>query len=401
MKRALKATLLLVAVLFALPSVVPADIKRNKDHDFIPKVHNLVFVMDISDSMMSGYPQTFDLTRHFVSWRAFKLFNHVMPHVPRWQYDLNTAVITFGDKKCPKIVSPLSPWERVKYDKLFPCLREDGFYPCRTAGFQEALQLAGSILGTACGRGAVLVLSDGGSIGECPQKTATALKDQFGDKIRVYGIYFGNTESGWRNLYEACKLTGGYARHWEDVRTHQLMQDFAYDMTVQEIMFPYPEIFFKHESADLIPPEAIKLESVANFLHAIPQYVLQIDGHSDFLGGERHNFTLAMKRARTVRDALVRMYNIHPDRIRIRSWGEELPRYDNQNLETRARNNQANLYLVLPLRNFPYDEKNLHTFGVKAVGDLFNTQERNNDREWAWPDTPPPGAAVPVKKRIR
>jgi hypothetical protein len=51
---------------------------------------------------------------------------------------------------------------------------------------------------------------------------------------------------------------------------------------------------------------------------------------------------------------------------------------------------------MLPLRNFPYDEKNLHTFGVKAVGNIFNTKERYSDTEWAWPDKPPPGSRVPV-----
>ena len=69
----------------------------------------------------------------------------------------------------------------------------------------------------------------------------------------------------------------------------------------------------------------------------------------------------------------------------VRSWGEELPRYDNDNPDTRPRNREANLYLRLPLRNYPYDEKHLHTFGVEAVGDIYNTQERNKDEEWAWP----------------
>jgi hypothetical protein len=208
-------------------------------------------------------------------------------------------------------------------------------------------------------------------------------------------------EGGWRNLYEVCKLTGGYARTWEEVRTCKQMKDFAWDITVREIMFPYPEIFFKHKSADLIPSEALKLESVANFLHAIPQYVLQVDGHTDFLGDSKPNYELALARAKNVKQALVRTFHVHPERIRIRSFGEELPLYDNQNPEVRQLNRQANLYLLLPLRNYPYNEKNLHTFGVKAVGDIFNTQERNRDTEWAWPDTPPMGWSRPPMGRMR
>jgi hypothetical protein len=211
------------------------------------------------------------------------MFNAVMPHVPHWQYDLNTALITFGDCVTPSLLGPLGPWTRVKYAANYACLRKEGTGPRRTAAFQDALQLAGSLIGTAAGRTAIVVLTDGGSMGECPQKTAIALKDAYGKKVQVYGIFFGgDREVGWRNLYEVCKLTGGYCRQWEEVRSKDQMKEFSWDVLVREIMFPYPEIFFKMKSADLIPSEALKLESVANFLHAIPQYVLQIDGHVIF-----------------------------------------------------------------------------------------------------------------------
>jgi outer membrane protein OmpA-like peptidoglycan-associated protein len=240
-----------------------------------------------------------------------------------------------------------------------------------------------------------VAFTDGGSVGECPQKTAVALKKRFGDKVKLYGIFFGDKEVGWRNLYESCKLTGGYPRAWEEVRTRQQMKDFSWDILGREIMFPYPEIFFKYHSAELLPSEALKLESVANFMHAIPQYILQIDGHTTFLGTARENYTLGLKRARNVKNALVKMYNVDARRILVRSWGEELPAYDNQNPEVRLRNRRANLYLMLPLRNFPYDEKRLHTHGVCAVGDVYITQERDRDTEWAWPARPPQGAGKP------
>jgi len=384
MKARLSA-LILVSLLSALPTLSHGTICEDKNHDFIPRIHNLIFLFDVSDSMYAGHPENFDSTRLFIMTRALMMFNAVMPHVPRWQYDLNTALITFGDCKVPRILSPLAPWSRVKYKPFYDFLRQEKFAPWRTAALQDALQVAGSLICSAAGRTAVVVFTDGGSMGECPQKTAAALKDQFGDKVEVYGIWVGDREVGWRNLYEVCKLTGGYCRKWEEVRHKPLMQQFAWDITVREIMFPYPEIFFQPKSAELIPSEALKLESVANFLHAIPQYVLQIDGHTTFFGKAKDNHQLGLDRARNVKDALVKIYKVHPERIMVRSWGEELPRYDNQDPDSRLRNRQANLYLMLPLRNFPYDEKKLHTFGVEAVGDIYNTQERDGDEEWAWP----------------
>jgi outer membrane protein OmpA-like peptidoglycan-associated protein len=368
-----------------------------KDHDYIPKFHNVIFLFDVSDSMMAGHPINYDLSRFFIATRAFELFNRVMPQVPVWQYDLNTALITFGDCDRPTLLSPLGPWNRKKYWQYFSCLRKEGTYPFRTATFQDALQLAGSMIKTAAGRTAIFVFTDGGSMGECPQKTATALKECYGDKVQVFGIWLGAYEVGWRNLYEVCKLTGGYSRTWEEVRSKPQMKEYAWDILIREIMFPYPEIFFKANRGDLLPSEALKLESVANFLHAIPHYVLQIDGHSSFIGNTQQNHRLGMARADSVKDALVKIYNVHPARILVRSWGEELPRYDNQNPDLRAKNNEANLYLMLPLRDFPYDEKHLHTFGVNAVGDVYNTQERDKDREWAWPNKPAPGARLPVQ----
>jgi outer membrane protein OmpA-like peptidoglycan-associated protein len=389
------AALIVITVLF--PTLGFSEKIPAKNHDFIPQFHNVIFLFDVSDSMTAGYPQNFDHSRLFVARRALAMFNSMMPHIPRWQYDLNTALITFGDCSVPKILSPLGPWSRMKYARFYNWLRKEGYGPYRTAALQDALQLAGQLLGTAVGRTAIVVFTDGGNSGECPQKTVTALKNEYGNKVQVFGVFFGEREVGWRNLYEVCKLSGGYARAWEDVRSKPQMKAFAWDITVREVMFPYPEIFFKADSAELIPSEAIKLESVANFLRAIPQYILQIDGHTTFLGNTRENYKLAKMRARNVKNALVTMYKIHPQRIAIRSFGEELPRYDNFHPDNRYKNNQANLYLKLPLRNYPYDEKRLNTFGVKAVGDIYNTQERNSDTEWAWPDKPVSDATLPLR----
>lgn len=388
MRKSLPA-LVMLTFLALVPTWSFGELVKEKQHDFIPRVHNVIFLFDVSDSMTGGYPETYDITRIFVATRAFMLFDSVMPHVSRWQYDVNTALITFGDCKTPRMPGPLGPWTRGKYKSLVGCLRQPGG-PWKTAAFQDALQLSGSLIGTAAGRTAIVVFTDGGSQGECPQKTAIALKEAYGDKVQVYGVFFGSSEVGWRNLYEVCKLTGGYARHWEEVRSCEQMKEFAWDITGREIMFPYPEIFFQEKNAELIPSEALKLESVANFLHAIPQYTLQIDGHTSFIGNTADNYKLGLARAQSVREALVKMYKVHPARIAIRSFGEELPRYDNQNPDVALKNHEANLYLMLPLRNFPYDEKGLHTFGVSAVGDIYNTQERNADREWGWPARPVP-----------
>jgi outer membrane protein OmpA-like peptidoglycan-associated protein len=394
MRTFMPACLLAAIVLFCVPSF--AVVNLEKQHDYLPRFHNIIFVLDVSDSMIHGYPEAYDVPKIFIADRALQMFDAMMPHVPRWQYDINAALITYGDNPAPRLLKPLGVWARGMFKPYYGRLRLSNG-PFVTAAMPQGLQLAGQLIQASSGRTAVVIISDGGSFGECPQCTASALKKEFGEKVQVFGIFLGSMEVGWRNLYEACKLTGGYARHWEEVRTKDQMRDFAWDVLVREIMFPYPEIFFQEKSADLLPSEALKLEAVANFLKAVPQYTLQIDGHTTFIGNTADNYKLGMARATTVRDSLIKMYCIDASRVQIRSWGEELPRYDNTNPDLAQRNREANMYLMLPLRNFPYDEKRLHTFGVPAIGDLYNTQERDQDIEWAWPAKPvPPVPSPPI-----
>jgi hypothetical protein len=154
---------------------------------------------------------------------------------------------------------------------------------------------------------------------------------------------------------------------------------------VKEIVFPYTEIFFQENSAQLLSSEAIKLEDVAKFLHLIPQYSMVIDGFSIPGSGQLETKQLARQRAAVVKEALVRTYKIRSDRINIRSIGSAYSPYAVENPETRMRNALATLYLRLPLRNSPYNEKQLYTYNQAASGDILNARERLSDMEWAWP----------------
>ena len=52
---------LVIAIMLALVSSTSyADIKKHKEHDFVPKFHNIIFMVDVSDSMMAGHPQNYD-----------------------------------------------------------------------------------------------------------------------------------------------------------------------------------------------------------------------------------------------------------------------------------------------------------------------------------------------------
>ncbi len=54
----------LAALLIFLPVSSFSGVQGEKDHDFIPRFHNLIFLFDVSDSMMAGYPRTYRLFPH-------------------------------------------------------------------------------------------------------------------------------------------------------------------------------------------------------------------------------------------------------------------------------------------------------------------------------------------------
>lgn len=356
-----------------------------KDHDFIPKIANLVFVSDLSSSMMFRYSRDAQVTRLCLSAASLDLFNSVMPPVPLWQYEVRSALLSFGDNRMTSLLSPLDVWNRDRLRPLFQLLSLDRTNPARASSLNDALLVAGRLLGEAQGRSAILVMSDGGTGCANPQQAALGLKNQYGDRLKIYGIFFGDNEAGWRNLYEVCKLTGGYTRTWRELRDRKRMQEFARDICVEDITFPYSEIFFRQDSSLLLPSEALKLEAVAAFLHSQPQYALQVDGYATASGRTQESYGLGIQRAQQVRKYLERIYKVRPGRIFIRSWGEKFPRYDNHRLDTRPRNDQAVLYLRLHLSGSPYDEKRVNTHGEIAIGSLYNTIERGGDTEWAQP----------------
>ncbi len=65
---------------------------------------------------------------------------------------------------------------------------------------------------------------------------------------------------------------------------------------------------------------------------------LTIIGHTDSDGSGNYNLNLSLNRANSVKNFLVKSYNIHPDRIAVFGYGETIPLVDN----TTSDNKQVN-----------------------------------------------------------
>ena len=82
------------------------------------------------------------------------------------------------------------------------------------------------------------------------------------------------------------------------------------------------------------------LDSVAQYLKASPAVVLEIQGHTDNIGGSASNLTLSQKRAEAVKAYLVST-GIDAKRLTAKGFGLAVPVADNATAEGRARNRRV------------------------------------------------------------
>lgn len=104
-------------------------------------------------------------------------------------------------------------------------------------------------------------------------------------------------------------------------------------------------IFFAFDKYDLLPESETELNKVVRFLRKNPEIRIEIGGHTDNKGSESYNQTLSEKRAKAVRDYLVRQ-DIAQNRVEYKGYGESQPLVRNNNEENRALNRRIEFKIL-------------------------------------------------------
>lgn len=102
-------------------------------------------------------------------------------------------------------------------------------------------------------------------------------------------------------------------------------------------------IYFAFSSATLRPESDRVLMEVADLLKKHPDWKLQIDGHTDNIGGDPANLELSRRRAAAVKAALAQRYAIAGDRLATGGFGAGRPKDTNETIEGRALNRRVEL----------------------------------------------------------
>ncbi len=102
---------------------------------------------------------------------------------------------------------------------------------------------------------------------------------------------------------------------------------------------------FDFDSAELRPENREKLARIAGVLLASEGYRLFIDGHTDDIGTEEYNQKLSERRAKAVRDYLVKA-GVPAELIEVRGFGKTQPLVKAKTKEARAKNRRVEIGIV-------------------------------------------------------
>ncbi len=113
---------------------------------------------------------------------------------------------------------------------------------------------------------------------------------------------------------------------------------------VGEMMALY-NVLFEKDSWALRPASRIELNRLKKLLDSNPEVIIEIGGHTDSSGPDNHNLVLSEKRAKAVRDYLIRN-GISESRTLYKGYGESQPVSDNESYEGMRRNRRTEIRIV-------------------------------------------------------
>ncbi|RME62051.1 MAG: peptidoglycan-associated lipoprotein Pal [Candidatus Dadabacteria bacterium] len=105
------------------------------------------------------------------------------------------------------------------------------------------------------------------------------------------------------------------------------------------------DIHFAFDRYDLSPTAKAILKENAKWLKEHPNVKIEVEGHCDERGTNEYNMALGMKRAKAAQQYLISL-GISPDRLRVVSYGEELPLDPRHNEEAWAKNRRAHFKIL-------------------------------------------------------
>jgi outer membrane protein OmpA-like peptidoglycan-associated protein len=104
-------------------------------------------------------------------------------------------------------------------------------------------------------------------------------------------------------------------------------------------------IYFSLNKSDITKDSEFEVNKMAKLLKKSSTMKIEIQGHTDKVGGDEHNLQLSYERANSVRDFLISK-GINRKRIKIKGFGSRKPVASNKTEAGKAKNRRTE-FLVL------------------------------------------------------
>ena len=117
--------------------------------------------------------------------------------------------------------------------------------------------------------------------------------------------------------------------------------------TERGIVLTLGDVLFTSGMADLKAGAASNLDRLVTFLNQNPDRTVEIEGHTDNVGGDDYNQGLSQRRADSVRSFLLQQ-GIGPERIVASGKGEQRPVADNESEGGRQQNRRVEVIIANP-----------------------------------------------------
>jgi len=114
--------------------------------------------------------------------------------------------------------------------------------------------------------------------------------------------------------------------------------------TARGLIANMSDVLFKSGSFELLPGARERLAKISGIVLAYPSLHLQVEGHTDSVGGDDYNQQLSEHRAEAVRDYLVQQ-GISAPSIEAKGFGKTEPIASNETPEGRQQNRRVELVL--------------------------------------------------------
>jgi outer membrane protein OmpA-like peptidoglycan-associated protein len=102
-------------------------------------------------------------------------------------------------------------------------------------------------------------------------------------------------------------------------------------------------IYFSFNSDQIRKESEPTLAEIAGIMRRHPDWKLEVNGHTDAVGGDAYNLDLSRRRAAAVKAALITRYAIARERLTTSGFGRSQPKDTNDTLEGRAHNRRVEL----------------------------------------------------------